>query len=42
MLLRFHKVNMTAYHLQTDGLVERFNCTLITMLAKAVQRGGRD
>ena len=42
MLLGFHKVNTTAYHPQTDGLVERFNRTLTAMLAKTVQRGGRD
>ena len=42
MLLGFHKVNTSAYHPQTDGLVERFNRTLIAMLAKTVQRDGRD
>ena len=42
MLLGFHKVNTTAYHPQTDGLVERFNRTLIVMLAKMVQRDGRN
>ena len=42
MLLGFHKVNTTAYHPQTDGLVERFNRTLIAMLAKTMQRDGRD
>ena len=41
-LLGFHKVNTTAYHPQTDGLVERFNRTLISMLAKTAERGGRD
>ena len=34
LLLGFHKVNTSAYHPQTDGLVERFNCTLTAMLAK--------
>ena len=41
-LLGFHKVNTTAYHPQTDGLVERFNRTLIDMLAKTANRNGRD
>ena len=33
-VLGVKKVNTTAYHPQTDGLVERFNRTLINMLAK--------
>ena len=41
-LLGSHRVNTTAYHPQTDGLVERFNRTLTAMLAKTVNRGGRD
>ena len=41
-LLGIKKVNTTAYHPQTDGLVERFNRTLISMLAKTVQKQGRD
>ena len=41
-ILGFHKVNTTAYHPQTDGLVERFNQTLTAMLAKTVQSGGKD
>lgn len=41
-LMGIHKVNTTAYHPQTDGLVERFNRTLIDMLAKTVDRRGRD
>ena len=41
-ILGFHKVNTSAYHPQTDGLVERLNKTLTTMLAKTVNRGGKD
>ena len=41
-LMVIHKLNTTAYHPQTDGLVERFNCTLTDMLAKKVERSGQD
>ena len=41
-VLGVKKVNTTAYHPQTDGLVERFNRTLINMLAKRVEKGGSD
>ena len=41
-VLGVKKVNTTAYHPQTDGLVERFNRTLINMLAKRVERHGQD
>ena len=41
-LLGFHKVNTTPYHLQTDGLVKRFNITLIAMLAKTTEKGGEN
>ena len=41
-LLGFHKVNTSTYHPQTDGLVEQYNRTLTNMLAKTVERGGRD
>ena len=41
-LLGLHKVNTTAYHPQTDGLVERFNRTLTDMLAMTVKENGRD
>ena len=33
-LTGIHKLNTTAYHPQTDGLVERFHRTLTDMLAK--------
>ena len=35
-LLNINKINTTSYHPQTDGLVERFNKTLIEMLSKLV------
>lgn len=41
-LLGIKKVNTTAYHPQTDGLVERFNRTLTDMLSKKVKKGGKD
>ncbi len=41
-LMGVHKLNTTAYHTQTDGLVERFNRTLTDMLAKTVERNGYD
>ena len=39
-LLGVHKVNTTAYHPQTDGLVERFHRTLVQMLSKTTIRNG--
>ena len=41
-VLGVKKLNTTAYHPQTDGLVEQFNCTLTNMLAKRVERNGSD
>ena len=41
-LLGFHKVNTSAYHPQTDGLVEIFNRTLIDTLAKTAQLNGKN
>ena len=38
ILLGFHKFNTSAYHPQTDGLVERFNRTLV----KKVDYSGKD
>ena len=41
-LLNIKKVNTSGYHPQTDGLVERFNCTLSHMIAKCAQKTGSD
>ena len=41
-LLGIKKLNTTAYHLQTDGIVERFNHTLLNMLSKTVKSGSQD
>ena len=41
-LMGIKKANTTAYHSQIDGLIERFNHTLIAMLAKTVENRGRD
>ena len=41
-LFNVQKVNTSGYHPQTNGLCERFNSTLIQMLAKTVERFGHD
>ena len=41
-LLGVQKLNTTAYHPQSDGLVERFNCTLLNMLAKSAADDKRE
>ena len=33
-LLNIKKINTSGYHSQTDGLVEKFNSTLINLIAK--------
>ena len=40
-LLGISKINMTDYHPQTNGMVERFNRTLKTMLRKHVESWGK-
>lgn len=37
-MLRIKKVNTLGYHPQTDGLVEKFNSTLIGMISKVAER----
>ena len=34
--LRIHNITTTPYHPQTDGMVERFNATLKSMLRKSL------
>ena len=41
-LLSIKKINTSGYHPQTDGLVEKFNSTLINMISKVAQSSGRD
>ena len=41
-LLGIHKLNTTAYHPQGDGLVERYNRTLKSMLRKNAARFGKE
>ena len=41
-LFNVKKVNTSGYHPQTNGLCERFNSTLIQMLAKTGERFGQD
>ena len=41
-LMGITKTNTTAYHPQTDRLVERFHRTLTDMLAKSVEKNGKD
>ena len=41
-LLQIKKLNTSGYHPQTDGLVERFHQTLMSMLSKYVEKHARD
>lgn len=41
-LLGVRKINTSGYHPQTDGLVEKFNSTLVNMIAKSCDISDRD
>ena len=41
-LLRIYPIQTSPYHPQTDGLVERFNKTLKSMLKKSATEDGKD
>jgi hypothetical protein len=41
-ILGVKKINTSGYHPQTDGLVEKFNSTLVNMIAKCCQTRDRD
>ena len=41
-MLGVKKINTSGYHPQTDGLVEKFNSTLISMIAKSCDVRDRD
>lgn len=41
-LLEIKKVNTSGYHAQTDGLVEKFNSTLTSLVAKVAEQSGRN
>ena len=41
-MLHLKAIRTSPYHLQTDGLVERINCTLKAMLRKTITGEGKD
>ena len=41
-LLQIKKINTSGYHPQTDGLVEKFHQTLISMLSRYVEKHAID
>ena len=41
-MLGVKKVNTSGYHPQTDGLMERFNSTLIAMISKCCEMAEHD
>lgn len=41
-ILGVHKINTSAWHPQTDGMTERFNGTLITMLSTCINTNQKD
>jgi hypothetical protein len=41
-IFRIHKINTSAYHPQTDGMVERFNSSLLKMLASYTASNQQD
>ena len=41
-ILEIHKINTSGYHPQTNGLVEKFNSTLQSMIAKASDKNATE
>ena len=40
--LQIKKINTSGYHPQTNGMVEKFNSTLIGMISKVAESSGKD